>query len=122
MKTNIKLDKATKLYHMTPASKVDAIMKEGLNTFERKGFCAYEGKLLFMWVELFTPALDDTLGAMFSERGKAENYILLEIDLSQLDKSRIFNDCAVSGHLAVCTDQAVPATAIKVLGNVFNYF
>ena len=122
MKKNNKIVGKNVLYHFTQQSNVANILRHGLNTHPRTGFASYEGSRLFLWTELFTPALDSTLSLLIDERGKCDDYILLEIDISCLDVNRIFNDDAVAGHLACWTDQMVESGAVKVIGKLFDYF
>ena len=110
--------KEDKAYHLTPDINIDEIKRVGLKAkTENKLENHPERIYLFLNPESESSKyLAAQLWNQSRQKGRIQNYYLLEIDLNQLPGHKYFSDpsSGISSFVGIYTEQSIPPSAIKV--------
>ena len=110
--------KEDKAYHLTPDINIDEIKRVGLKAkTENKLENHPERIYLFLNLESESSKyLAAQLWNQSRQKGRIQNYYLLEIDLTQLPGHKYFSDpsSGISSFVGIYTEQSIPPSAIKV--------
>ena len=110
--------KEDKAYHLTPDINIDEIKRVGLKAkTENKLENHPERIYLFLNPESESSKyLAAQLWNQSRQKGRIQNYYLLEIDLTQLPGHKYFSDpsSGISSFVGIYTEQSIPPSAIKI--------
>jgi hypothetical protein len=110
--------KEGKAYHLTPDINVEEIKRTGLKAkTENKLENHPERIYLFLNPESKSSKyLAAQLWNQSRQKGRIQNYYLLEIDLTQLPGHKYFSDpsSGIASWIGIYTEQSIPPSAIKV--------
>jgi hypothetical protein len=113
--------KQSKVYHVTPDTFVDSIIKNGINLKSESKLGDHPERIYLYLNKNNSKDMVTTLWNSLSQERKQiiKNYYVLEIDLSQIPNHKFYNDPASMVTLeAIYTNQPIPKSAVKVIDKI----
>lgn len=107
-----------KAYHLTPDINVDEIKRVGLKAKTENKLENHPERIYLLLNPESNPSkyLAAQLWNQNRQKGRIQNYYLLEIDLTQLPRHKYFSDprSGIASWVGIYTEQSIPPSAIKV--------
>lgn len=107
-----------KAYHLTPDINIDEIKRVGLELKTENKLENHPERIYLFLNPESKPYkyLGAQLWNQSRDKGRIQNYYLLEIDLTQLSGHKYFGDpsSGISSWIGIYTEQSIPASAIKI--------
>jgi hypothetical protein len=113
--------KQSKVYHVTPDTFVDSIIKNGINLKSESKLGDHPERIYLYLNKNNSKDMVTTLWNSLSQERKKiiKNYYVLEIDLSQIPNHKFYNDPASMVTLeAIYTNQPIPKSAVNVIDKI----
>jgi hypothetical protein len=113
--------KQSKIYHVTPDTFADSIIKNGINLKSESKLSNHPERIyLYLNKDTSKDMVTTIWNSLNQERKNTiKDYYVLEIDLSQISNHKFYHDPASTIALkAVYTNQPIPKSAIKVIDKI----